>query len=61
MLNFIIDNKRANELASLKQAMAQHNWLEWKMVMEKKYNLLIENGTWELIDSPSRANVITEK
>lgn len=27
-LNFNIDNKRADELASLKQAMAQHNWLK---------------------------------
>lgn len=31
------------------------------MAMEKKYNLLIENGTWELVDLPSGANVITEK
>ncbi len=29
--------------------------------MEKEYNLLIENGTWELVGPSNGANVITKK
>lgn len=31
------------------------------MIIEKKYNLLIENDTWKLVDYLSRANIIKEK
>ena len=61
MLNSNIDNEGADEPASLKETMARHDWPEWKMAMEREYNLLIENGIWELAKLPSGANVITEK
>ncbi len=41
--------------------MARHDWPEWKMAMEKEYNSLMENGTWELVSPPNGANVITGK
>ena len=29
--------------------------------MEREYNSLMENGTWELVSRPNRANIITGK
>lgn len=31
------------------------------MAMEKKYNFLIKNSTFKLVDPPSRANITTKK
>ena len=61
MLSFNVDNEGENELATLKEAMARHDWPEWKIAMEREYNLRIENGTWELVSLPNGANVITGK
>ena len=43
MLSSYIDNEEADESPSLKVVTLRHNWLEWKMAMERKYNLFIEN------------------
>lgn len=61
MLSSNIDNKGADEPVSLKKAMAWHNWLEQKMAMKTKYNLLMKNSIWELISPLNEANVITKK
>ena len=61
MLSSNIDNEGADEPRSLKEAMVRHDWPEWKMAMEREYNSLIENGTWELVSRPNEANIITGK
>ena len=61
MLSSNVDNEGADEPKSLKEAMARHDWPEWKMAMEREYNSLMENGTWELVSPPNGANVITGK
>lgn len=44
MLSSDIDNGGADEPPSLKEVTPRHNWLEWKMVMGREYNSLIENS-----------------
>ncbi len=61
MLSSNVDNKGVDEPASLKEAIVRHDWLKWKMAMQREYNLLIENSTWELVSSPNGANVIIRK
>ncbi len=61
ILSSNIDNRGANEPASLKEAISRHYWPEKKMAMEREYNLLIKNGTWEVISLPQRANIIMGK
>ncbi len=56
-----MDNKGPDEPTSLKEAMARHDWPEWKKAMEIEYNSLIENGTWKIVSPPKGANVITGK
>ena len=58
-LNTNVDNEGPDEPATLEEAMSRHDWPEWKKAIESKYNSLIENGTWEVISSPTEANVIT--
>lgn len=41
--------------------MEWHDWPEQKMTIEKKYNSLIENGSWELVPPENEANIITRK
>ncbi len=61
MFSSNVDNEGADEPASLKEAMARHDWPEWKMTMEREYNSLMENGTWKLVSPSNGANVITGK
>ncbi len=61
ILSSNVDNEGADEPASVKEAMVRHDWPEWNMAMKREYNLLIENGTWELVSPPNRANVINGK
>ena len=56
-----MDDKSLDEPASLKEAMARHDWSEWKKAMEIEYNLLMKNGTWEIVSLPKGANMITRK
>ncbi len=61
ILSSNIDNEGVNELVSLKKAIALNNWPEWKIAIEKKYNLLMENGTWEQVSPSNGATVIIGK
>ncbi len=61
ILSSNVDNEGPDEPASLKEAMARHNWPEWKKTVEIEYNSLIENGTWKIVSPPKEANVITGK
>ncbi len=61
MLSCNIDNEEADEPVSFKEAITRHDWPEWKMAMEREYNSLMENGTWELVSRPNGANIITSK
>ena len=45
MLSSNVDNEGADELATPKEAIARHDWPEWNMAIERKYNSLMENGT----------------
>ena len=54
-------NKSPNEPASLKKAMAKHDWPEWKKAMEIEYNFIIESSTWKIVSLPNKANVIKLK
>ena len=57
-----VDNKRPDESAILEKTMSRHDWPEWKKAIESsKYNSLIENGTWELVNPPTEANVIISR
>lgn len=56
-----IDNKRPNKPATLEEATSKHDWPEWKKAMKSKYNLLIENGTWEVGSLPTEANIFTDR
>ena len=61
MLSSNIDNEGTDEPASLKKAMACCNWPEWKIAIEREYNFLMENGTWEFVSCSNGANIITRK
>ncbi len=61
ILSSNIDNEGADEPASLKEAIARHDWSEWTMAMEREYNSLMENDTRELVSRQNGANIITEK
>ena len=54
-----VDNEVPDESSTLEEAMSKHDWSEWKKAMESKYNLLIENSTWEVVSPPTEANFIT--
>ncbi len=58
MISSNVDNEGVDEPASLTEAMARHDWPEWKMAMEREYNSLMENGNWS---PPNGANFITGK
>ncbi len=45
MLSSNVDNEGPDEPASLKEAMARHDWPQWKKAIEIEYNSLMENGT----------------
>ena len=45
MFSSNMDNEGADEPTSLKEPMAWHDWPEWKIAIERKYNSLIENST----------------
>ncbi len=61
MLSSNVDNEGPDEPVSLKEAMARHDWPDWKMAMGREYKSLMENGTWKLVLLPNGANVITGK
>ncbi len=61
ILDCTVDDEGEYEPTFLNKAKARHDWSEWKIFMEGKYNLLIENSIWELINPPSGANVIIGK
>lgn len=61
MLSFNVDNEGVDKPASLKKAMARHDWPQRKMAIERESKSLIEDGTWEVISPPEGANFITGK
>ncbi len=61
ILSSNIDNEGPDELASLKEDMGRHDWLEWEKAIEIEYNSFMENGTWEIVSPSKKANVITGK
>ncbi len=46
---------------SLKEAMRSPEASEWKGVMKREFDALIENGTWKLVDRPIDQHVLTAK
>ena len=56
MLNTIIDNPE-----SLKEALNSNNAEEWKSAMQREYDSLVNNQTWELVDKPKNKNIISCK
>ena len=43
---------------SFKEARARSDWNRWKEAMDKEYNSLIENMTWEIVDRPKGKKVV---
>ncbi|POM72743.1 mitochondrial protein, partial [Phytophthora palmivora] len=41
--------------------MRSEYWTQWKAAMEKELADLQANGTWELVETPTDANVVTSK
>lgn len=56
MLNTIIENPE-----SLKEALNSNNAEEWKCAMQREYDSLVKNQTWELVDKPKNKNIISCK
>ncbi len=55
------DTADSDEPHSLKEAIASPHWSNWKSAMDKKYQSLIKNETWALIDAPVHRKVITDR
>ena len=51
MLTKGLDTMDSDELSSLKEAMRQPDWQNWKNAIAVEYSSLIESETWSLIDS----------
>ena len=49
------------DMPSLKDAMASSEKDEWKRAMEIEYEVLLANGTWELVERPTHQHVLTGK
>ena len=46
---------------NLKEAMQTSEASEWRSVVQREYDGLIENGTWKLVDRPTDQHVLTAK
>ncbi|CAI7741553.1 unnamed protein product [Closterium sp. NIES-53] len=49
------------EPATLEEALSGPQKEDWKAAMDAKFNSLIENGTWELVELPERRRPISSK
>lgn len=56
ILNSVIENPK-----SVKEALNSDDADEWKSAMQRKYDSLIKNQTWKLVDKPEGKNVIGSK
>ncbi|KAE8964273.1 hypothetical protein PF005_g29667 [Phytophthora fragariae] len=50
-----------NEPQSVAEAKRSKHWSEWKAAMDKELAELDANGTWELVEAPDGANIVTSK
>ena len=50
-----------DELTSLKEAKISPDWPEWEKAMKIELDLLLEKGTWELVQKPPNAVPISNK
>lgn len=46
------------ELSTIKEAMKN---LDWRVVMQAKYDIILQNGTWEFVNLPIKRKVIDIK
>ncbi|KAF4140257.1 hypothetical protein GN958_ATG10552, partial [Phytophthora infestans] len=49
------------EPQSAAEAMRSDHWVEWRAAMDKELVELDANATWELVDAPNGANIVTSK
>lgn len=47
-----------NDPKTVKQALSCEESAEWQLAMQKEYDSMLKNGTWELVDRPRDKNVV---
>ncbi|KAE8965673.1 hypothetical protein PR003_g29732 [Phytophthora rubi] len=53
------DHEKEPQLVA--EAKRSKHWSEWKAAMDKELAELDANGTWELVEAPDGANIVTSK
>ena len=59
-----IDLTNEDDNPTIEEAMKRHDWDKWKEAIEKEYNSLIKNGTWEEVpasEKPADKTLIKNK